>query len=650
MFPGFDPLSAKQSINNEVAINALKREIQNILDSYVGWYDPFCELIQNALDSLEERARGDERYIPQLFITIDLKENLLIVTDNGTGLTRDKFEQFLAPCFSFKSGSTRGYKGVGATYLGYGFNFIQICTKSEEYAAVGKMVEARRWLTNPNPSGNPKVTHDSAGPIDSEFEAFDRGVSIAIKFDKSTRPGNLAWLQAKQADQWHKILSVKTGLGAVAAPAHVKTKITVIDTTGARSCHEITKAEYLWPHQIVKKSKSLSELKSKSDELHAKRGPGFTMPSALQNLDCIYEYVEANNLKKWITLDSGEIDIVDKYKPCTYFAYMYSTKVFIGFNETLKIRSGHQILVPGVQIAANNMPQGEVLQIPLKRNIGRQNQVHVVMHVDNCRSDLGRKGFQKEIVEFAQSIARKLIDGPFTRMRKNLRPVTGTRDDLHREQEVANWKKEFEEHEKKNPLIIKNDIYFLPTKRISVTSAPTREQDVIALFNQLLAGGVIRGIQIMATSERFTYDGMYRVVIDLPTENHLYNKETNPLGVVEDYISDASEDFKSVPKILEYKYNLNALIEDMESGTKNSNDIGLVVVWATGNDYQGNYHITSLLDEDNLSDRQYHGVTHIMTNTNTGQREMDLVVLEELVSFLNDQESEIARQKKKYDI
>jgi hypothetical protein len=51
----FDPLSAKYAGNDEVVIKSLKREIKNILSSYVGWFDSFCEMIQNALDSVEER-------------------------------------------------------------------------------------------------------------------------------------------------------------------------------------------------------------------------------------------------------------------------------------------------------------------------------------------------------------------------------------------------------------------------------------------------------------------------------------------------------------------------------------------------------------------------------------------------------------------
>ena len=84
----FDPLSAKYAVNEEVVIKALKREIKNILNSYVGWFDPFCELIQNALDSVEERQNnsGDD-YIPRVNILINIYENYIAITDNGIGFT-----------------------------------------------------------------------------------------------------------------------------------------------------------------------------------------------------------------------------------------------------------------------------------------------------------------------------------------------------------------------------------------------------------------------------------------------------------------------------------------------------------------------------------------------------------------------------------
>ena len=122
-FTPFDPLEFKNTKINDAAFGALRREINNILSSYVGWYDPFCELIQNALDAVEARTAAESAagtgkdYKPHISIRIDLDENSLTVSDNGIGLDKEKFEQFLAPNFSFKSGNTRGHKGVGATYV-----------------------------------------------------------------------------------------------------------------------------------------------------------------------------------------------------------------------------------------------------------------------------------------------------------------------------------------------------------------------------------------------------------------------------------------------------------------------------------------------------------------------------------------------------
>ena len=50
------------------------------------------------------------------------------------------------------------------------------------------------------------------------------------------------------------------------------------------------------------------------------------------------------------------------------------------------------------------MPQGEVLVIPLTKNIGFQNVVHIVTHLSEADPDLGRKVFQTELVTLIQKI------------------------------------------------------------------------------------------------------------------------------------------------------------------------------------------------------------------------------------------------------
>jgi DNA topoisomerase VI subunit B len=234
-FPPFDPLEFKNTLVSASALGALKREIDNILSSYVGWYDPFCELIQNSLDAVEARMELEKSagtgaaYQPRIFIRIDLDDNSLTITDNGIGLDKDKFEQFLAPNFSFKSGGkTRGHKGVGATYVAYGFNYMRISSKSPGFSASGRIVRARDWLKSISDTANPKVEPDDSPLTDKVFESIDRGVSITVRFDPNTHPKRLDWIQATTADTWAKILLIKTGLGSVISDRSIEISIGVI--------------------------------------------------------------------------------------------------------------------------------------------------------------------------------------------------------------------------------------------------------------------------------------------------------------------------------------------------------------------------------------------------------------------------------------
>lgn len=232
-FTPFDPLEFKNTKINDAALGALKREIGNILSSYVGWYDPFCELIQNALDAVEaraaqERAAGSSAdYQPTITVLIDLDGNALTVTDNGIGLDKEKFEQFLAPNFSFKSGRTRGHKGVGATYVAYGFNYMRVSTKVPGFSASGRIVGARNWLHESATGGNPKIEPDDSPLADPAFQESNRGVSITVRFDDNTHPKRLDWIKADNAEKWAKILAVKTGLGSIIADPAVDVNIHV---------------------------------------------------------------------------------------------------------------------------------------------------------------------------------------------------------------------------------------------------------------------------------------------------------------------------------------------------------------------------------------------------------------------------------------
>jgi hypothetical protein len=294
------------------------------------------------------------------------------------------------------------------------------------------------------------------------------------------------------------------------------------------------------------------------------------------------------------------------------------------------------------------MPQGEAILVPLNRNIGRQNQVHFLIHFDNYTPDLGRKGFHRELTDFSKSIARSITESHLSKLRSRLKANTGVAPDLVREMEITDWKKEMLADELADPLLLKSQHFFIPIERVSITSVPTREQDVIALFHQLVAGGVIRGINVMSTNERFTYDGLFKIAFDLSTSIYVYDAEKNPLGVPIG-VAVALEGKITDPRVLEYKFNLDGLIEDFDGQDKNIKDVDLCIVWTTGELFKERYGITSLLLPENADQRQYHGVTHALADLDSGMKHCDLIVLSELIDYLNDPVGAAAGQRAKYE-
>ena len=196
----WDPLEEK--LSPDLVSSTLKREIKNILKSYTGWFDLFSELIQNALDAVDNRKQKDTKYTPTIWIKIDLKENTISVTDSGIGFSEDQFRSFLAPNVSFRKQEDRGNKGVGATYLGYGFNFLQIGTKTPDFSFVGTIKEGREWVEDESGTKTRPKIQDSE-VIHEVFNTIDRGSTFSLKLAGDfVRPKNLNWLNANTANQW----------------------------------------------------------------------------------------------------------------------------------------------------------------------------------------------------------------------------------------------------------------------------------------------------------------------------------------------------------------------------------------------------------------------------------------------------------------
>lgn len=102
------------------------------------------------------------------------------------------------------------------------------------------------------------------------------------------------------------------------------------------------------------------------------------------------------------------------------------------------------------------------------------------------------------------------------------------------------------------------------------------------------------------------------------------------------------------PKVLEYKYSFDGLIDDFENEEKFAKQIDLVVCWTAGAAFRSKFYLQPLLVGDEGSSRLVFGATHQAFPTGSQEAAFELIVLEDLLKWLQDPASEEARQRLAY--
>lgn len=219
---GFDPLGADTTTSDTAALSQVfeeskKRDVQNILKSYTGTFDLFSEVLQNSLDAVQARQRiGEAGYSPNIWVYIDIPERIVRFTDNGIGMDEDQFKYCLRPSVSFKKqADLRGHKGVGASFLAYGFNFMRLQSKRDGKQLAVILRQGRQWAEDMSGTiPRPKLEAVEFNVPELGNEASGTSVEIKIGQSAGERPRDLAWLGARTAEQWYDVLRIKTPLQA----------------------------------------------------------------------------------------------------------------------------------------------------------------------------------------------------------------------------------------------------------------------------------------------------------------------------------------------------------------------------------------------------------------------------------------------------
>lgn len=657
-FEAYDPLTIEDK-DNEWYVAARKREIRNILKSYTGYYDPFAEVLQNAFDAVEKRAHDEDvKYLPQIWITADIKSGEISVTDNGCGMDFAEFQMFLKPNYSFKSSSRyRGMKGVGATYLAYGFNDLQVSTRIGDSVWSGRIERGREWVEDESGSVPVPMFAVSSADPHRPFSAIDKGTSVTIRLvGEGIRPKDLAWTGASEAAQWLALLRVNTPLGAIYIEPdqpyfQIRIHLEVIGANGAVSSETIDNPEYLYPHNQPE-FQSVTNVRKYDTWLRDQVDKGITPRKSKQysDLDAFWITGSVEDLltdKRLfpINLSGAQAELLQDLNAKVYFFMCYTIDMWGRLRNRLGLprRTQSQFLRGGLQIATRHMPQGPLLEIPLNRMLGFQTITHIIVHID-AEPDLGRKGFQPEHVELVKALAQRLVEQYGRRYRwELLRRRVGTIT-MEQRASLENWKDSQRLHEEDKPLSLDNPSAFKPLSYLPTRSEPQVEQDVVALFNQMLSAGIIRGLHMLSSSQHEQYDGLYRRIFEPPSDTYAYDPRTNPLGVSANYLPAGDRQLTLHIQVLEFKYSLDSLIEELGMKEKEARALDLVIAWEIGEKWPQRYSVVSYLIQHNLRHREYHGVTHRFEDAVSGELVFDAIILKDLISYLNDPVAEERRQ------
>jgi hypothetical protein len=367
------------------------------------------------------------------------------------------------------------------------------------------------------------------------------------------------------------------------------------------------------------------------------------LDASYKRLHCVYdiwgkEEILAEDSYFYTALSDEQKALIERHNTIVYAAFLHSAKLWTEFNdEILGLRKGQRIIHGGLQIASDFMTQGELFVIPLTSAIGYQANAHVIVHFTDGNPDMGRKVFQPELTKLAETLAVRCVNA-FRRFLLYIRPDTGSQS-ITPDKEVHDWKRAQEEYRDRNPLSLT-----VGNKSIGLVSKPQQEQDAIALFHELIGAGLLKGFRFFGTSQSDRYDSVFFMNY-LENDTVHFDTKSNRLGVNRSF----NLPYTTEPKILEYKFKFDSLVADFEKEDKFAKHVDFVVCWSSGEQFKERFYLQSLLIGDEGSSRQIFGATHQVFSVGAQEHPIfELLVLEDLMAWLQDPAGEEARQKTRY--
>ena len=651
----FDPLVTMPSdASDALGRQVLRNIVQQIVSSYHQTYDHLQEAIQNAVDACQEAywhyqeerdgiTNAGHPYAPEVQITVDLTSDEITVVDNGPGMTRDDVQKyFFSPYATLKrvpkeaGREQRGEKGVGATFLAYGSSSLRVTSKPIDGTTftAGVLNGGIEWIRAedsqaPAPEVRPCQPH-------TEIANGEHGTAITMRFSGETNIRQLA-RHGTTPEHWDTILRLFTALGYIDFEerdeflTRLRATISVVTQNGKTRSKPVG-AGHLYPDRVPGVSAA------RIAELQATPRP---LPIKLMHKDCLHETYSWPQLKEKLSkqlesasytrfLDQKEelFEAMERYQPECYALFAWSSEFWSDVN-TRVFATRRREFDYGMVFATKRQRIGRTERIQFSTRAGDYNRFLFVVNLKDATADIGRKSLPGEITDLAWVIADTL-HMEFVRSDDALKPAPSEaqeQDDLALEELQTKAIGEGQDIEDAQRL------------GLHLLKVPREEQDVVALFFDLLGAGYLKGFEFYSTLVSGKYDAVAAFELQ-KSPDVLYDHKTSPLGIPEEKFRQFPPDTHSVRSaqrsFLEFKLSSDDLVRDFRRQDKRPSDIRWLVCWDVGSAHRAEgYEIVDVLTEDQRNWREYYGVTHVL-RTREGTQ-INLICLKTVLDVLRQQ-------------
>ena len=159
----------------------------------------------------------------------------------------------------------------------------------------------------------------------------------------------------------------------------------------------------------------------------------------------------------------------------------------------------------------------------------------------------------------------------------------------------------------------------LSINQLATKKVPKDENDVIAIFFELLGKGYLEGYQSFGLSQYDRYDGRFVI---------------RPIGNEGPPVTPTND---SQLSIVEFKVNADMLFKDFADGTKYPRDLKLVIAWEEGSSNSTQFYFENIEDSRYYPNKIYPGTTRYLEDTISGTQ-IQVLLLKSIIDKIKEEE------------